>query len=369
MSAVQRQAVEVADEAVLCVALCRGVVRASDGSGGGPDLGRNFVEPLLDGMVRLLRMHVAGTAAIVCEVLEFLKDVSEMHLPSMPPRRAIALYEACGKALKIYADHHLGRRGSAEPTAEEDAYQDISCVLQLLGLLVVKDFVDFGDDTHAESDQILQAAVPDVAFFGLSKVLPLMTEGLLQFPALAEQYLSLVGFMVESFADRLPGLEFELFHQLVQSLLFGSQQSNSSSARTSLKALGEVAASHTDSLRVGGPGLSVHLARWPTLIVDCLAPLLRMTVYEGFVWDRLDAAADAVSALVACGRGDFERLAAQIVAQQPSPEVAGRLAEAFRSLVGAGGEAVGRADRASRARFQKNMREFVTSVRAFLLVT
>lgn len=32
----------------------------------------------------------------------------------------------------------------------------------------------------------------DVVFFGLKKVMPLMTEGLLQFPTLASQYFSLV---------------------------------------------------------------------------------------------------------------------------------------------------------------------------------
>ena len=34
--------------------------------------------------------------------------------------------------------------------------------------------------------------VTDVVFFGLKKVMPLMTEGLLQFPSLASQYFSLV---------------------------------------------------------------------------------------------------------------------------------------------------------------------------------
>lgn len=35
--------------------------------------------------------------------------------------------------------------------------------------------------------------VTDVVFFGLEKVMPLMTEGLLQFPTLASHYFSLVG--------------------------------------------------------------------------------------------------------------------------------------------------------------------------------
>lgn len=34
--------------------------------------------------------------------------------------------------------------------------------------------------------------VTDVVFFGLKKVMPLMTEGLLEFPSLASQYFALV---------------------------------------------------------------------------------------------------------------------------------------------------------------------------------
>ncbi|CAN0454697.1 unnamed protein product [Laminaria digitata] len=66
--------------------------------------------------------------------------------------------------------------------------------------------------------------VTDVVFFGLKKVMPLMTEGLLQFPTLASKYFSLVGFMVQTYSHKLAGLEFELFHQVVNSLVFGSQQ-------------------------------------------------------------------------------------------------------------------------------------------------
>lgn len=40
--------------------------------------------------------------------------------------------------------------------------------------------------------------VTDVVFFGLTKVMPLMTEGLLQFPSLAVQYFSLVSEIINA---------------------------------------------------------------------------------------------------------------------------------------------------------------------------
>ncbi|CAN0443875.1 unnamed protein product, partial [Ectocarpus fasciculatus] len=77
-----------------------------------------------------------------------------------------------------------------DPTSEEDAYEDVVCVLQLLSNLITKDLVDQSDEPASEKDRDVK--VTDVVFFGLKKVMPLMTEGLLQFPELATQYFSLV---------------------------------------------------------------------------------------------------------------------------------------------------------------------------------
>lgn len=46
--------------------------------------------------------------------------------------------------------------------------------------------------SHCLDVQGREVKVTDVVFFGLKKVMPLMTEGLLQFPTLASQYFSLV---------------------------------------------------------------------------------------------------------------------------------------------------------------------------------
>ncbi|CAN0173344.1 unnamed protein product, partial [Discosporangium mesarthrocarpum] len=111
-----------------------------------------------------------------------------------------------------------------DASAEEDAYNDVLCVLELLSHLVTKDLVDVSDDRlDGAVSGGREVIVTDVVFFGLGKVLPLMTEGLLQFPSLASEYFSLVGFLVQTYAYRLATLEFELFQQLVSSLVFGSQ--------------------------------------------------------------------------------------------------------------------------------------------------
>lgn len=69
----------------------------------------------------------------------------------------------------------------------------------LLGfcLLPLQDLVDYSDDPAAAT-----LPVADVAFFGLQQLQPLMTEALLQYPSLASHYFTLVGFMVETYAER-----------------------------------------------------------------------------------------------------------------------------------------------------------------------
>ncbi|CAM9695500.1 unnamed protein product, partial [Hapterophycus canaliculatus] len=105
-----------------------------------------------------------------------------------------------------------------DPTSEEDSYDDVVCVLQLLSHLVTKDLVDESDESasdkpfSARTEVVMlvsvaqlhrllarfrpathrEVKVTDVVFFGIKKVMPLMTEGLLQFPLLAGRYFSLV---------------------------------------------------------------------------------------------------------------------------------------------------------------------------------
>lgn len=61
----------------------------------------------------------------------------------------------------------------------------------------------------------------------------------------------------------------------------------------------------------------------------------------------------------------FQRLAAEIVAVQPEARRP-RLVEAFETLYACHGKCGGGLDRLGRRRFEAGVREFVTSVRAFL---
>lgn len=54
------------------------------------------------------------------------------------------LYEACLTLLQVYSKNNLGRQ-RAESTAEEDQYQDLLLIMELLTNLLSKEFIDFSD--------------------------------------------------------------------------------------------------------------------------------------------------------------------------------------------------------------------------------
>lgn len=54
------------------------------------------------------------------------------------------LYEACLTLLQVYSKNNQSRKRS-DSTAEEDQYQDLLLIMELLTNLLSKEFIDFSD--------------------------------------------------------------------------------------------------------------------------------------------------------------------------------------------------------------------------------
>jgi hypothetical protein len=54
------------------------------------------------------------------------------------------LYEACLTLLQVYSKNNLGRQ-RIDVTAEEEQYQDLLLIMELLTNLLSKEFIDFSD--------------------------------------------------------------------------------------------------------------------------------------------------------------------------------------------------------------------------------
>ena len=312
-------------------------------------------------------------------VLEFLRDYAEVHISSLGAEATMALLTAAGQALKAYAAHNLGRTRK-DANSKEEAVADMLCVLELLSYLATKDFIDFSAEHEGK---VAADTVADVVFFGLERMIPLMTEEHLDFPPLGKQYFTLVNSMVSTYTGRVALLPHALFMQLLQSVMFGVQRPDSEIARDSLRALAGLASFHAKAMSQvaqnggGGVGLSVHVAAHPALLSDCMHKLLHMVVYEGSIWDRLDAASNALLALVLCDRDAFLRMVHGILEQQP-PSIKDRLRHEFEELTRAipppqvgGGAAGGRGrgaatDRQTKLAFRDRLKEFAKRVRPFM---
>lgn len=62
--------------------------------------------------------------------------------------KAMNLYEACLTLLQVYSKNNLGRQ-RIDVTAEEEQYQDLLLIMELLTNLLSKEFIDFSDTGEA----------------------------------------------------------------------------------------------------------------------------------------------------------------------------------------------------------------------------
>ncbi|MGH0148689.1 UNVERIFIED_CONTAM: hypothetical protein FKN15_053632 [Acipenser sinensis] len=140
--------------------------------------------------------------------------------------KSMKLYEACLTLLQVYSKNNLGRK-RVDMSAEEDQYQDLLLIMELLTNLLSKEFIDFSDTDEVfrgqepgqAADRSVSAA--DVVLYGVNIVLPLMSQDLLKFPSLCNQYYKLITFICEIFPEKIPQLPDDLFKSLMFSLELG----------------------------------------------------------------------------------------------------------------------------------------------------
>lgn len=350
--------VDAREMASLCVELYGGVARA--GEMVASERISQFLTPSLPHLSGLMAFYAEDLS--ICEsLLSLFRDYAEQFIAVLDAKSCSALFQASGELLKSYsAVHCASTRAIVHSAEEEQSYNDILCAIQLLIQLGTKDFIQFGND-GMNSNQ-----VTDTIFFGLQQILPLMTRGLLQFPTLCIQYFSLVGFMMETYPEKVSTLPFELFDALLDSLLFGMSYHDSSVAKTSLQGLAGIVREHLKS-RV----LDVHLSNNADLLDKCSHRLLMEVIFQNCVWDCIEAAGLALLPLAAA---DLNRFAAvvQRICQQIPAEHQPRLSHAFELLlrpeVLSKVMSSGYEGRQNRVRFKKDFEIFCHEVHSFLVL-
>lgn len=123
--------------------------------------------------------------------LELVIELAKRSLSYLSPTDSLSLYQAAMSVVKSYALHANGRL-SSEKTAEEDTYNDLVSLLDMLTCLLAKDFLDLSPESLSGTSGTPPISACDVSLHGLGTVLPLMNADLLQFPNLSSKYFRLV---------------------------------------------------------------------------------------------------------------------------------------------------------------------------------
>jgi hypothetical protein len=354
--------VDAKELACLCVALYGGVARAGEMV----DSERipQFLSPSLGHLSGLMEFYAQDLT--ICEgLLRLFRDYAEQFIASLDANSCSALFRASSELLKSYSVQHCSsNRIISHITEEEQKYDDVLCAIELLIQLCTKDFIDVRDQSGVKSTQ-----VTEMIFMGLQQLLPLMTRGLLQYPRVCTQFFSLVGFMLETYADQVKLLPYELFDGLLDSLLFGMSYHDESIAKSSLQGLAGIAQEHLHS-RV----LDVHIASSQTqegVVEKCIRRLLMEVVFQNIVWDRMESAGLALLPFAAI---DINRFAVVVqgISHHVPAEHRQRLVASFEGLlrpeVVANVNLGGYEGRKNRILFTKEFESFCHETHSFLLI-
>jgi hypothetical protein len=344
----------------LCVELYGGVARAGDMVAA--ERIPKFLTPSLSHLSGLMEFYAKDLS--ICEsLLRLFRDYAEQFIAVLDPESCLALFKSSADLLKSYSTTHCAStRVIVHDLEEEQNYNDILCAIELLIQLGTKDFIDIGD-SGIDSSQ-----VTDMIFFGLQQILPLMTRGLLQFPTLCTQYFSLVGFMMETYPEKVGLLPFDLFDALLESLLFGMSHHDTSVAKSSLQGISGLMREHLQT-----KVLDVHLSspQGQGLLEKASRRLLLEVVFQTIIWDRLEAAGMALLVLSTVDLPKFAGVV-QVITRQVPTEHQQRLSAAFEGLLQhdilSKVASRGYEGRQNRIRFKKDFETFCHNIHSFLLL-
>jgi hypothetical protein len=359
--------VNAKEMACLCVEMFCGVAHAGEMS----EVQRipQFITPYLPQLSGLMTYYAHDLT--ICEtLLRFFCEYTEQFVAMLDREQSLALFNSAATLLKSYSTNHCASnsmtavKSTVEAAAEEEhAYGAILSAIRLLINLGTKDFIDAcSSEQGVESTQ-----VTDLIFFGLQQILPLMTQGLLQFPILCSQFFDLVGFMMDTYPEKVCVLPFDLFDSLLECLLFGMRHHDAIVAKCSLHGIGSIATEHLSS-QILAPLLQQH----PDIIDKCSRRLLTEVVFQSVVSDRVEASGMALLPLAAVDVNRFAAVVQQISSQIADEQQRNRLQAAFGKLIQpevlAKVSAGGYEGRMNRARFKKDFEVFVNDVQQSIII-
>ncbi|KAM8857681.1 exportin-4 isoform 1-T1 [Synchiropus picturatus] len=343
-----------------------------------------FIMDFLSSCIGLMEVY-SSTPETINLIIEVFVEVAHKQICFLGEAKSMKLYEACLTLLQVYSKNNQNRKRS-DATAEEDQYQDLLLIMELLTNLLSKEFIDFSDTGEFDfflplftantkmplflSDEVFRGqdqaspastravSAADVVLYGVNIVLPLMSQDLLKFPSLCNQYYKLITFICEIFPEKIPLLPEELFKSLMFSLELGITSMSSEVCQLCLEALSPLAEQCAKNQEKDTP-LFVATSHFLKLVFD-------MLVLQKHNTELTVVAGEALYTLVCLHQAEYSELVETLLSTQRDAVIYQRLADAFNKLTASSTPPT--MDRKQKMAFLKSLEEFVANVGGLLCV-
>ncbi|KAI5621309.1 exportin-4, partial [Silurus asotus] len=322
----------------------------------------SFLMDFLSSCIGLMEVY-QNSPETVNLIIEVFVEVAHKQICYLGETKSMKLYEVCLTLLQVYSKNNLGRK-RLDVAAEEDQYQDLLLIMELLTNLLSKEFIDFSDTDEVFRGQEQSSgagrtvSAADVVLFGVNIVLPLMSQDLLKFPSLCNQYYKLITFICEIFPEKIPQLPEELFKSLMYSLELGMTLMSSEISQLCLESLSPLAEQCAKTQEKDTP-LFIATRHFLKLVFD-------MLVLQKHNTEMTVAAGEALYTLVCLHQTEYSELVENLLSSQRDAVIYQRLADAFNTL--AASSTPPTMDRKQKVAFLKSLEEFVANVGGLLCV-
>ncbi|KAJ3359354.1 Exportin-4 [Kappamyces sp. JEL0680] len=273
-----------------------------------------------DSFVQLLNLY-HNYPDVELFILSIFKDlVRHQSFDALQPQHHQVLYKSVHDLIQVYSKNEVGRHRGANNSEEEELFEDLSVLLQLLAELISAEYEGYERETVLARIQKSQfeVDVPKVVFVGVNALLPLVTKEMLDFPKLCLDYVYLVSLLVDYFPDRLAGLPQHLLSGLLESLLFGMHQSVGRISDFSFKAVQSLGL-YTWSQMASGHESSRYMV--PALEV-LLTQIMQSLLLKPLDTSILNEASDSVFALSLCCPTTLQQILSSLVSETASRTMA-----------------------------------------------
>ncbi|KAG0210105.1 Exportin-4, partial [Mortierella sp. GBA43] len=291
----------------------------------------NFCSRFLESFVDLVRIYRSFPEVQIL-VLNLFTDVTKHLEFTTLTTDQVSYYHTCViKLLQTFSEANLGtKRASAWEEAEDEPFNDVSVVLDLLLQLLEVRGVD------AMLAQSPNAVLPStVVFTGINILIPMIKENMLKIPRLCTLYIRLISRLVESYPGRLVELPSDLLNNLMASLKYGIDHNILEVSHLTFQAIIALALYTCNNSLLGNATSNDYQAILRPHLDEFLKLTFEQLLFKKLDMELVDVAGSCVLALVCARQDAYAGLIQELLGASETPltpELQQRLSTSFQHL-------------------------------------